>query len=207
MSWDWGNWFNQAAPDLIVALVTGSVVASVGAAIALYWNLRQKMRELDLEAAKNFHTYYGEFFATWKLWNWYLDNTESVTDKDVSWQLLSRAAAAEGGMEAILSKLASHRRLSNQMVIDLACFRQAFQQLRERIRHKEPLDWYASNVPEYARFKELTGKVSQLIHARRCVLNPVNRRDVWGRITDNMWERIWHDAQQCAAADTAKRRG
>jgi hypothetical protein len=207
MKWDWETWFAQAAPDLIVALATGLVVATVGAAIAHYWNLRQRSRELDLETAKEFHTHYGEFFATWKLWNYYLENAESVIEKDIHWQLLSRASAAEGGMESILSKLASHRRLSDQMVIDLACFRQAFQRLRECIRKEAPLNWYSSDVPEYARFKELTGRVSQLIYAKRWVLNPVRRQDVWARVTDNEWEDIWHDAQQCAAADAAKRRG
>ena len=64
--------FADALPDLIVAAVTGVVAVLAGSWLVLYWNTRQKQRELDLSTAQTFHRLYGEFFAVWKLWNCFI---------------------------------------------------------------------------------------------------------------------------------------
>src|SRR5262245_31485221 len=44
----------------------------VGQRLTVSWNLRQKYKEIDLATARDFHALYGEFFAIWKLWDYYL---------------------------------------------------------------------------------------------------------------------------------------
>jgi hypothetical protein len=191
MNWTWGEWLDKAAPDLIVALGVGVIAVTAGSALTLFWNIRQKQRELDLETARDFHNHYGAFFSTWKSWNWYLKQRKP--DPAIQRELFERAASAEGGVESILSRLAAHRRLSAQMVADLACFRQGFQTLRQAIREDKPLDWGSSEVAEYRRFKDLSGRVSEIIHSRPWVLPGFARprETVWREITANKWEAVW----------------
>ena len=54
-------------PVLAGVLVTGLV----GSRFGYWWNLQLKRREADLASMKTFHELYGEFFAVWKLWNYF----------------------------------------------------------------------------------------------------------------------------------------
>lgn len=203
--------FNQALPDLIVAASTGVVAAIVGAWLALYWNTRQKQRELDLSTAESFHRLYGEFFAVWKLWNYLIrDVGEQELPGASRWELLKRATDAEAGVEAILGTLASQRSLKPEVVADLGKFRQAFQSLRETIRDGQPLEWNESSDPHYLSYKELATSVAALIHSgRRARSSSARKRAAaWLEITSNRWEGHWlrPGAQQQHAADGATRR-
>jgi len=191
MNWAWGQWLEKAVPELIVALGIGLIAVTVGGALTLFWNIRQKQRELDLETARDFHNHYGAFFSAWKSWNWYLKHKRP--DPAIHRELFERAASAEGGVESILSRLAAHRRLNAKMVADLACFRQGFQCLRQAIRKGVPLDWGSSDNPEYSRFKDLSGRVSEIIHSKPLVLpgSAAPRGSVWREITANKWEAVW----------------
>ena len=193
MDWAWTKWLDQAAPNLIVSFAVGVIAVTVGGALTLFWNIRQKQRELDLETARDFHNHYGAFFSTWKSWNWYLK--QKRPDAAIHRELFDQAARAEGGVESILSRLAAHRRLNAQMVADLACFRQGFQSLRQAIRDNEPLEWGSSDVAEYRRFKDLSGRVSKIIHSRSCVFPgfAFPRDRVWREITANKWEAAWRN--------------
>ena len=132
----------KAVPNLLVALITLGLGWLVGQRLTLGWNLRQKRRELDLSNAKEFQALYGEFFAVWKLWNYY---TRDIGDKSLPgasrWELLNRACAAAAGMESIFVRLASERDLSDAQIESLGQFRQLYQTLREVIRDNEPLCW------------------------------------------------------------------
>jgi len=193
----------NALPNLIVAAATGVVAAIVGGWLAVYWNTRQKQRELDLSTAENFHRLYGEFFAVWKLWNYLIRDVGAEALPGASrWELLKRATDAEAGVEAILGILASQRSLEPQAVEDLGKFRQAFQSLRETIRDGEPLEWNESSDPHYQSFKKLATSVAALIHSgRRARSDTAHKRsDSWREITSNRWEDHWVD-------DDAAKRG
>jgi hypothetical protein len=148
--------------------VTGAGLAAawfVGNRLSYHWQELRKRRDLDLGAAEEFHRIYGEFFATWKLWNVVKRySTTSHPSTDSQWDLLERAAATEGAFEALLVKLSSERELSEDDKSDLARLRQAFQTLRETIRIDEVLDWPADptskNAEKYAAFKELAARAS-----------------------------------------------
>jgi hypothetical protein len=186
--------FEQSLPNLIVASATGAVAAIVGAWLAVYWNTRQKERELDLSTAETFHRHYGEFFAVWKLWNYFVRDVGSQNLTGATrWELLKRATDAEAGIEAILGKLASQRPLAPEVVTDLAKFRQAYQSLRETIRDGEPLEWNESSDPCYLAFKRLATSVAALVHSGRRAHRPAARRraEAWLEITSNRWEGRW----------------
>jgi hypothetical protein len=61
----------------------------VGQRLTVLWNLRQKYKEYDLETAREFHTLYGEFFAIWKLWDYYLKDA-TMKAEGSRWSLLDR---------------------------------------------------------------------------------------------------------------------
>lgn len=187
----WQQWIDAAAPDLIVASVVGVIAVTVGSAIAVLWNLRQKAREIDLETAREFHAHYGAFFSVWKVWNRHVEN--GVKDTARENEIFEKAAIAEGGMESILSRVAAHRKLTEEMVQDLACFRQGFQCLRQAIRNGEKLMWWSSDVQEYHRFKELSNRVSGIIINRPLILpfQTVPKDVAWAKITSNEWESKW----------------
>ncbi|MFY9698156.1 MAG: hypothetical protein WAK34_07490 [Rhodoplanes sp.] len=69
----------------------------------IQWNIRQKQRENDLSTARDFHLLYGEFFAVWKLWNYFIKDVKAQSLYGASrWELLKRACDAEGKLEATL---------------------------------------------------------------------------------------------------------
>lgn len=155
---------DKAAPDLAVAAVTGFVILLAGQRVAYVWAIRQKRRELDLSNAKEFQLLYGEFFAIWKLWNYFIRDIGQESLPDASrWELLKRACAAEAAMEAIFVRLASERNLSDEQIESLGQFRQLYQNLREAIRDNEPLEWDHAEHPDYMKFKRLGSQVAYFI--------------------------------------------
>jgi hydrogenase maturation factor len=72
------------------------------------------------------------------------------------WELLDRAAKAEGNVEAILVKLATERYLDEKNARDLGLFRQAYQQLRESFKEKELSNSFQRDSAEYYLFDELS---------------------------------------------------
>lgn len=159
------------------------------------WDKVKKRREMDLAAASEFQRLYGEFFAAWKSWNsaqGYLATTRPSTE--IVWECLKRAAATEGGIEALLAKVASERFLSQDDIDVLGGVRQGFQALREAIRAEQALAWHASNIEQYSALKGLCAYVSGLLanspqqkQAPDSALAAAN----FQHITDNKHERMW----------------
>lgn len=92
------------------------------------------------------------------------NKTENVSKKqlrlpqpadDYCWELMDRASKAEGGVEALLVKVATERCLTDDNAEDLGLFRQAYQQLRDAIRYKKSED-FQRDSPEYYLFDELS---------------------------------------------------
>ncbi|HMS75946.1 hypothetical protein, partial [Gordonia sp. (in: high G+C Gram-positive bacteria)] len=77
------------------------------------------------------------------------------------------------------------------LLADLGQFRQRFQQLREAVRDRVPLDWYSSDDPRYVDFKTLATRVERIILSETRL--PENDDDTPARvlieITSNRWER------------------
>jgi hypothetical protein len=64
----------KAIFSLAVSSITLGLGWIVGQRLTNYWSLRQKHHEINLSAAQDFHRLYGEFFALWKLWNYYIQD-------------------------------------------------------------------------------------------------------------------------------------
>jgi hypothetical protein len=163
----------------------------VGQRLTYLWNVRQKRREFQLAASQQFYSAYGEFFATWKLWNRLERNLPEFEAR--RWELLKRAAAAEATVEAILVKLSSEHTLSPREIETLGLFRQAFQHLREAIREGSVLSWTTSEHPEYSAFKGLATRVSALLTEEWHGLPPTadEAESQLRSITANHWEKDW----------------
>jgi hypothetical protein len=164
----------KAIPTLGVALLTLILGWVVGTGITSRWESVKKRRALELEALANFYCLYGEFFAVWKLWSVRKKNASHLVgherDPKAEWDILRRAADVEGGLESIMVRLTQERTLSKQQLRDLACFREAYQCLREAIRSDVELRWW--NQPhrdegfaQYCAFKRLASTVASLLSA------------------------------------------
>lgn len=151
-------------PDLTVSIIVLGLTWFVGQRLTVYWNLRQKRKELQISTAHEFQALYGEFFAVWKLWNYYIRDIGPGYFPEISrWDLLERASNAEARMESVFVQLATERFLSPQEIEILARFRQAYQSLRETIRDNVALPWESSTQIEYVTFKSLATKVALII--------------------------------------------
>lgn len=76
-----------------------------------WWNLQLKRRESDLATVKVFHNLYGEFFAVWKLWNYYVrdigpdafaDASHGLPLPKVAWRRYSLASRPNIGSVQLL---------------------------------------------------------------------------------------------------------
>src|SRR4030095_2858501 len=85
----------------------------VGTRLTITWNLRQKRRELNLEAGHVLHDLYGEFkdgVKTWRLVKRPLNSPVTIPSEE-RWKLLNRACAIESKTEALVLRLATERHL------------------------------------------------------------------------------------------------
>jgi hypothetical protein len=160
-----GTWQFEVFKFLLTLASSGVILLltwGVGQSISAKWSLRQKRRELQLDAANTFDRLYGEFFKIWKLWKNY--KKENMDSKNVSqWDLLAMSAEAEAGMEGILVKIASEFKLTDEDIITLGRFRQAYQTLREYIREDKPFTWNHPYHPQYMHFKTMGAYIAAML--------------------------------------------
>jgi hypothetical protein len=177
--------------SLCGAIATLAAGWLVGRRLSYRWDVRQKRRDLQLSASQQFYTAYGEFFATWKLWN----RSELIPGgtEDRRWELHKRAAAAEAIVEGILVKLSSELQLSDEELRTLGSYRQAFQQLRQSIRGDRKLNWDFDEHPQYAAFKVLSTRVAGILAREWSNAGPSDQAAAAQirKITSNVWERRW----------------
>ena len=185
-------------PALVGVLATGLL----GAGLTFLWNVQLKERELNLAASRRLHDLYGEFFAVWKLWNYYIGDIgthvgPAFFPQASRWELLKRACAAEAGIEALLIELSSSRNLKPTAIEDLGKFRQVWQQLRESIRDDHALDWNYSEHPAYMAFKQLAPRVANLVRTGENTQGKTaqQRASVWPEITSGKFAKWWLDKQ------------
>jgi hypothetical protein len=171
-------------PRLVTYLIFLGLGWMIGKRLSVVWSRRQKEAEQDLEAARDFHALYGEFFSGWKLWNYFVRELGPEALPGASrWEILDRACQSEARLESTLIKLASEKPLKNEDIDKLGRFRQRYQQLREAIRDDVPLAWDSSNHPDYVEFKALAPQVAAII-ARSDRVRP----DQLIKITSNFYE-------------------
>jgi hypothetical protein len=183
----WNQVLDAAAvetPKLIMTLVFLGLGWVIGKRLTVLWSRRQKQNEQDLDAARDFHALYGEFFALWKLWNYYVRDLGAEALPGASrWQLLDRACAGEAKLESTFVRLASEKSLTGKDIDTLGRFRQRYQQLRESVRDNVPLEWDHSEHPDYMEFKTLAPQVAAIIIGSGRV-----RRELLTKITSNIYE-------------------
>ena len=170
-------------PKIITSLVVLGVGWLIGKRLSLLWSERQKRKEQDMIAAREFHTAYGDFFATWKLWNYFLRQGPERLPGASRFGILEKACQAEAKLEATFVRLASERSLTREDVEALGKFRQLFQRLRQSIRDNQPLDWNHSAHPQYSEFKQLAPRVAAIISSQELI-----DQQSLVRITSNIFE-------------------
>lgn len=127
------------------------------------WDKIKKRRDMDLASAQDFQRLYGEFCATWKSWDTAVQYPVTVGSSSYhAWACLERAAAIEGGIEALLARVASERFLSDDDIDVLGAAREGFQTLRKAIREGVRLADRASFF-EYSAFKGVCVYASSLL--------------------------------------------
>lgn len=179
-----------------------------GLRISTKWAIRQKQKELNLSARNDFYRLYGEFFSVWKLWHYYKRNPEKIGSEQsgkARWELLSRACAAEAGIEALLLRLVGERMLSIEEVELLGKFRQAYHTLRERIREDQLIPWDSSDRPGYIAFKRYSCRVAELIDREPSAQPAIIAQERFIELTDNKWENNWIPNDSKAGAANAAR--
>ncbi|MEE8104461.1 MAG: hypothetical protein V3T86_02890 [Planctomycetota bacterium] len=184
----------------------------VGRRIINYWDLRKKRQELDLAAARSFHQLFGEFKDIWRIWKVYQydgNDRYEFTDEErqkIRFDLLHRATRAEGGVEAIVLKLATERKLSKEELASLGMFRQAYQKLREAIRNGTRLHWQWGKA-NYMLFNDGACEVAAIINtqlmAKKADVNGLENLRAIISVRDGNWRAAITASNREAEADNS----
>jgi hypothetical protein len=188
------NWVSGITP-IVAVLITLIAGWLIGQRVTDRWEQARKWRKLDLSALEELYRCYGEFYAVWKAWNSYSDaNHPSDAPSDTPWELLLRAAAAEGSVEALLAKIVTERKLNPKEIDALGSLRQAYRGLRHAIRRGKPLAWSRSANPDYTAFKGLQTLVAELL-TRSSEKRPATAEAArnFARVTSNEYEQMFTD--------------
>ena len=146
-----------------LTIVTLGVGWLLGQRIIAYWDLKKKRQGLDIETATQFHRLYGEFKDISRLWRAYrYEGKKLEYPAAFPIELLGRASAAEGGVEAIVLKLATEKNLEEEDIKTLGLFRQAYQELRVAIRGDMSFEW-TREAPEYVLYNDLASETACII--------------------------------------------
>lgn len=170
--------------EVLADIIAGSAVAVVVAAIAWFVTGRFAQRQEAakarhqrlLAAAEELYGVYGQFFATWKAWEFARgrrrDQTSTVAD-EVRLPLLTQAAQVEGRYESVIVRVALEHHLDLPERTAMWSLRFALKELRSAIRDDSPLGWWRTDDPaspqehagalRYAAFKDVTAKVASIL--------------------------------------------
>lgn len=176
-------------PRFFSSLVLLGLAWGVTQRVSVIWNLRQKRRENDLASARDFHTVYGDFFAIWKVWNYFRRDVGAGAFPQASrWELLVRASNAEGKLESTILRLACEKDLSVEDLEHLGKFRQLYQKLRQAIRDDRALEWNSSEDSQYLEFKRLAPLIAAKFAPQ---VGPYDAGAAMREITSNKWEHVF----------------
>ena len=181
-----------------------------GYRVVAYWDRKKKRSELDLETARQFHQLYGEFKAVMRLWKVFYNSGKNLEiASDIRGELLKRAAAAEGGVEAIIMKLAAERKLNEPKIETLGLFRQAYQELRAAIRDNTSLDAWSYKSTEYFLFNNLASQISYLISSDEASQKSITPKDACDNLykVTSVREEEWKKKIEITTPELKKSRG
>ncbi len=200
----------ESVPALITAVVSIVLGAALGGSITSRWELVKKRRETDLAAAETFFALHGDFYGIWQEWKG-VRHWETFPDeaerRRLRWELFARAAAAQSRLEALMTKLATERELTDDERTVLGCYRQAYRTLGKCIEAKVSLGvplqrqpdgtilessyewWDRSGAPTYVTFKELATAVGALLARQGVTPSKEHAMRSMRAITANRYER------------------
>lgn len=165
-------------PELISNLTVVVAAGVVAFLTTERWaSTRQRIeaqRARRLATAEELYRAYGEFFAVWKLWEYYTENRRGgdapYGDIDTASveSLVAQAASVEGMYESFLVRVTVEQTLEDHDEAALWALRFALRKLRLMIRKNQPLAWYrlASgttgevSAPEYREYEAFKGLVA-----------------------------------------------
>ncbi|GAA1407052.1 hypothetical protein ACFQZ4_34910 [Catellatospora coxensis] len=167
----------------------------------------RKRREADLAAAELFYAVQGEFHGAWQEWTAVRRQTFRAADREQHrWTLFGRAAAAEARVEALVTRLATERHLTDRERVLLGCYRQAYRTLGSCLEADLPLGvvlrrqpdggilpadhevWAGSQTDSMLTFTELATAVGALIAASGVVPPESHARASMRVITSDEFE-------------------
>jgi hypothetical protein len=171
-----------------IGAINFGFVAVLGGAAGFAWGAVRHRRELDLAALADFRDAYGKCCAVWRAWSALLDTTpeggQRLRPSAAAHrpELIQRAADVEGVFDALLVKIATERRLSDDEIRRLGRFREGYQRLRESIEKSRPVPFRVQYQREeamaYVAFKALSVEFAALLSQpmRRSTHQPGNVR-------------------------------
>src|SRR4051812_23242821 len=113
---DMGAVLGNILAGCVVAIVV-AVIAWLGTErFAQHQEAARARHERDLAAAEELYGVYGQFFATWKAWEFARGrrpNDKGAVISQVRLDMLAQAAQVEGRYESLIVRLALEHRLSS----------------------------------------------------------------------------------------------
>lgn len=184
----------EIAKLVVGPLVTAGFALIVGNRIAARWTLQQKHREQSLSVVAEFYAVYGQFFEIWKLANYcFREARPEITDEFIR-NLVTRAAALEARIEAMLLRVASEMKLTPDEIRTLGLYRQAVQLLRASIILRRQLDFFGAGQVKYEFYKQLCVAIGDLVKDLGERPRPAHGegKAQMTAITNRKWELEWH---------------
>jgi hypothetical protein len=199
---------SSLAGFVLQAVFTAFLAALIGQRFSMYWHLREKRRELALDAQNRFWRLYGQAFVIWKRWNYSFEE-DPAKQPEMRAKLLDRIMEAEAEMEGILLKLISERELADHEVEAVAKFRQGYQRIRWAIRHGEKVTWSDPSDPPYVSLKRTATAVSYLISTIDIAPRPDPRTADANviEVTAQKWENLWEKPLSSPPTGLANKKG
>jgi hypothetical protein len=108
-------------------------------------------------------------------------------------------------LEALLMKVATERKLTQEQIEDLGLFREAFQQLRKSIRDLKDLTFGTVNPRQYMAFKRGAVTLIAIVSTTKRATSP--QFDQFIAITERDYEAEWEELAGVGQASSVAHQG
>ena len=179
--------------------------------VASYVLRTQKQREFDSGNAQQFYTAYSDFFAIWKLWNYYLERSENELPDHGEYEIphaspLGFADTGDTWRKGFWTRYSSNcpRRTGWIRRATSSCSgvsaRRSNRSAR-RSKTNKPLNWKDPEHPDYLVFKRLASCIALLIGGEKFrTINPLDQHsDAFRQVTSGRWDRAWNSREHAGA--------
>jgi hypothetical protein len=162
---------------------------------------------------QRFYDVYGNWFATWKLWE---ACRQGRPDSPHRAELLEAASRTEGQFEALLIKVALDRTLSPGEIDRLGRLREGYQRLRECIESNARVPFRVQydddEASAYATFKSLSVEFAFLTRGKLISRRPAHEQAKQAFVQVTSWradgdakDAWWRDTEGMSVAQAAGR--